>query len=127
MSSVYDSSVRHAALVTFARDGSPLEPIPATEDIYINCRNLNSLESVNHFCEICQDEDFATRVKIVDLSGASLADQLVCQLLTNGIQRLSNIIELNLSYIHLGFKAIGALCAMVDVKISGMYCIGGVW
>jgi hypothetical protein len=135
MSAVYDSTLLAAVHVTITADGTLQYPfrdqsIPTENDndnnnndnncdLYINCRQIENQEGVDKLCALCQEQSFAARIKVFDFSGAKLTDLLVSTVLLEAVRPCVNLVELNLSYLPLGYKAVLALCNMIDVKISG--------
>ena len=119
MSAIYDPALSNCTPVTLSAAGQMDSQLSADSDIRISCRALADQQGVDNFCLVCEEESFARRIKALDFSGAKLTDAQVAQLISDGVARCSNIIELNLSYIPLSHKAVAALCTMINVKISG--------
>lgn len=118
MSGLFDPSILNCVWLVAAADGT-CQDLPEEGPVFLNCRNLSSPSALEAFCETFKDPHLADRVTGIDFSGANISDNSLSFLITNVIANLTNLIELNLSYIPLGHKSVPALCAVIDAKISG--------
>jgi hypothetical protein len=120
MSALFDAVISNCSVIVLRQDGCPVEEIPADVDLYLNGRRLCSSDGIDKLCQLYEDGviDFQ-RVRGMDVSGANMSDSLALLLVSRIISKMTNLVELNMSYIPLSHKTVPALCAMIDVSISG--------
>lgn len=121
MSNVYSENLLSCRVIIASPDGT-MDFSGDFSGEYIICgRLIESGEGLQRIGEGMVAPDVKNRIAAVDFSGCRVADLWMGQVLSGSVNKLPNLVELNLSYVSLGYKAVTALCSLLDMKISG-YC-----
>jgi hypothetical protein len=119
MSNVYSENMLTCKAIIASSDGTMVFPEDFSGEYCICGRLIETVEGLQRIGEQMLLPEIRNRIAAVDFSGCRIADAGLSQVLSGAVSRLLNLVELNLSYVSLGHKAVAALCSLLDMKISG--------